>query len=111
MKISIGASAMLLPAALAKSVSGSPFPDPTATMSARLLEKAVPLKEYQRRHLKDQLQRQLDENNDDDGDYYVTANSYDFASYSNISRYETNLESIYQILRQLHMQVRHLNLQ
>ena len=82
MKISIGASALLLPAALANRVSGSPFPDPTATMSARLLEKAVSLKEFRKRHLKDQLQRQLDDNNDDDGNYYVTANSYDFASYS-----------------------------
>ena len=110
MKISI--SALLLPAALARggSVAAAPITDPTATISARLLEKAVPLQEYQRQHPNDEsLQRQLannlekavplqeyqsqhpnDEslqrqlaNNDNNGDnYYVTSNSYDFASYS-----------------------------
>lgn len=83
MKISI--SALLLPAALARggSVAVAPITDPTATISARLLGKAVPLQEYQSQHPNDEsLQRQL-ANNDNNGDnYYVTSNSYDFASYS-----------------------------
>ena len=85
MKIHVSISALLLPAALARggSVAATPITDPTATISARLLEKAVPLQEYQRQHPNDEsLQRQLANNDNNDDNYYVTSNSYDFASYS-----------------------------
>ena len=81
MKISIGAL-LLPPAALARGGSAvAPIADPTATISARLLEKAVPLQEYQKQNPNDEsLQRQLA--NNDNNNYYATSNSYDFASYS-----------------------------
>lgn len=84
-KIRVSISALLLPAALARAGSAptASIADPMATISARLLEKALPLQEHQRQQPNDEsLQRQLANNDNNDDNYYVTTNSYDFASYS-----------------------------